>query len=290
MELVLPDLRDGYVDLVRRIAETGAPASPRGIPTRELLGVTLVFRDTSRLIPVGVGRGVSVALNAYSAAALVAGLHMPEMAVRIAPAVASFDADGVDRERYGERIAEQLDGAVRHMTEDPDTREAIMTLQPARTSKADGGRDFPCTTSIQFLLREGLLGGQLLHMVVSMRSNDAWHGLSGDAWVFGQLQETVAWVMGAGVGTYTHHAASLHLYERDLPRLDKLHAAEGDGLGLARGLVPNEPWTNPDHRLALARMWARSALGVTTPAETATMTPSVNWYVERLRPFWGDPA
>jgi thymidylate synthase len=282
MELHLDDLRNDYSRLVRLVRDKGSYAAPRGLPTRELLNVTLVFFDTSRLIPVGIGRGVSTTLNAYSAAALVAGAHLPEMALAIAPGIASFDADGVDRERYGPRIVAQVEGAVRHLVDDPDTREAIVMLQPPRTREADGGRDFPCTTSIQFLLRDGLL-----HMTVAMRSNDVWHGLSGDAWMFGQLQETLAWVLGAEVGAYVHHAASLHLYDRDLAKVDDLHPADGNGLAVARGFGdPAVPPYPAVRRLAIARLWAEVALGLARPAEGTAVPPSVTWYMNKLRPFW----
>lgn len=281
---VLNNLQGEYVDLVQYIARAGEPAAPRGLPTREVLDVTIHFLDTVNLLPVGVGRGVSTALNAYSAAALVAGEHLPEMAHAIAPGLAAFEADGVDRERYGPRTHDQLTGVVRHLVADPDTREAIAVLQPPRDASADGGRDFPCTTSIQFLLRGGAL-----HMTVSMRSNDAWHGLSGDAWTFGQLQHTLAWVLGVRPGGYTHHAASLHVYESDLEKVKGLHDPDREGLLHVQGFMDTgESWTGSEaaalHRLALARFWARASLGLATPAKEPGR--SVGWYMRRLRPFW----
>jgi hypothetical protein len=55
-----------------------------------------------------------------------------------------------------------------------------------------------------------------------MRSNDAWYGLSYDVFMFTTLQRTIADVLGIEAGPYTHHAYSLHVYERDLSAIDAL--------------------------------------------------------------------
>jgi len=284
------NLQGEYPALVELVMEEGRPAAPRGLPTRELLDVTLHFVDTTNLLPVGTGRKLSTTLNAYAAAALVAGRHLPKMAHAIAPGLAAFEADGVDRERYGPRTFSQVTGVVQHLLADPDTREAIAVLQPPRLPTADGGKDFPCTTSIQFLLRDGAL-----HMTVSMRSNDVWHGLSGDAWVFGQLQHTLAWALGVRPGAYTHHAASLHVYESDVPKARWLHAPDREGLlhvqGFRADYLDEGPLSDPGHplhRLDDARWLADSALGRRTgPLEPPPGDRGVMWYQDRLRPFWG---
>ena len=52
-------------------------------------------------------------------------------------------------------------------------------------------------------------------MTVYMRSNDIWMGLPYDVFSFTCMQILLAFKLGVGIGTYTHHAASLHLYKRD---------------------------------------------------------------------------
>jgi hypothetical protein len=44
------------------------------------------------------------------------------------------------------------------------------------------------------------------------------------------LQASLANALGVPVGRYTHHAVSLHLYERDLPKLEQLHRHDGSYL------------------------------------------------------------
>jgi len=70
-------------------------------------------------------------------------------------------------------------------------------------------KDSPCTTTLQFFVRD-----QRVHAVVYMRSNDVIWGLPYDVFVFSVLQEMLACDLGCEVGTYTHIAGSLHLYER----------------------------------------------------------------------------
>ena len=48
-----------------------------------------------------------------------------------------------------------------------------------------------------------------------MRSNDLWLGFPFDVFQFANMQVLMAMELGVELGTYTHIAGSLHLYERD---------------------------------------------------------------------------
>lgn len=48
-----------------------------------------------------------------------------------------------------------------------------------------------------------------------MRSNDLWMGFPNDIFQFTAIQIYLAMRLGVGLGTYTHIAGSLHLYDRD---------------------------------------------------------------------------
>lgn len=295
MEIVLPDLQEGFVRLANTVAAAGHPARPRGLETREVLGVSLIFPNVRNLLPVGVGRRVSTTFNAAGAACLVGGVDYPDMLIRIAPRFADFDADGVDREKYGPRTHRQIVGAVRHLMDDPHTREAVAVLQPPRSDAADGGRVFPCTTFVQFFARRGKLD-----MQVCMRSNDVWNGLSGDAWMFSQLMRTVAWALRLEPGTYRHFTSSLHIYEEGsgvpgMDRLSELHAASKPGIDVPGfGYAPDEiedgsvAYMAADDRMEAAQGWARRALGLN--AQDFRPPRSLSWYANKLRPYWVDAA
>jgi thymidylate synthase len=55
-------------------------------------------------------------------------------------------------------------------------------------------------------------------MTAHLRANDALTGLLCDAFSFTFIQEHAARLLGVPVGTYTHHADSMHINLPDLPR------------------------------------------------------------------------
>ncbi len=93
------------------------------------------------------------------------------------------------------------------LRERPGSRNATIQL----FSNADVRRDsldIPCTCSLQFVLRDGLLDLQ-----AHMRSNDAVLGLPHDIFSFTMLQEIAARELECELGRYFHSVGSLHLYD-----------------------------------------------------------------------------
>ena len=71
--------------------------------------------------------------------------------------------------------------------------------------------DTPCTYAIQFTIVDNLL-----HMCVTMRSNDLWYGFCNDQYQFSKLQELICERVGVSIGTYYHFAHNLHIYNDKL--------------------------------------------------------------------------
>ena len=71
--------------------------------------------------------------------------------------------------------------------------------------------DTPCTYAIQFTIVDNLL-----HMCVTMRSNDLWYGFCNDQYQFSKLQELICERVGVSMGTYYHFAHNLHIYSDKL--------------------------------------------------------------------------
>lgn len=90
---------------------------------------------------------------------------------------------------------------------DPNSRQAVLHIKTADNKPS---KDVNCTVCLQFLIRDGKLNA-----TVYMRSNDIWMGFPYDVFSFTALQCKMAMELGVGIGTYTHIAGSLHLYERD---------------------------------------------------------------------------
>lgn len=148
-----------------------------------------------------------------------------DMITTYAPSYANFANDGYANGAYGWRWANnpgirahkiysnQFDAAITLLKKSPNTRQAVITSwDSGDVADAIGGKfnDIPCTLSLQFLLRDSRL-----HMVVSMRSNDAWLGLPYDVFCFTSIQSLMANALEVELGTYTHHVGSMHLYDKN---------------------------------------------------------------------------
>jgi thymidylate synthase len=147
---------------------------------------------------------------------LIGGFSDPNWAVRYAPNLERFREPNSQRfwGAYGERIGQQLPAVVEKLIQDPYTRQAVITLWRPELDNQPGMLDYPCTIAIGFSIAGSTMDD--LDMRVTMRSNDAWLGLPYDMFQFGQLQQTVANVLGLFPGKYTHTAWSMHLYQDNI--------------------------------------------------------------------------
>lgn len=122
---------------------------------------------------------------------------------------------------YGYRIFEkfgfnQLEYVENLLKKEPLTRQAVIHIKDPIDHIEHPSKDVPCTLSLQFLVRNGAL-----NLTVHMRSNDIWTGFPYDVFSFTCIQIMLAFRLGLEIGTYTHTAGSLHLYERDLDKWNK---------------------------------------------------------------------
>lgn len=93
------------------------------------------------------------------------------------------------------------------LTRDPNTRQAVIHIKTADNAPS---KDVNCTVCLQFFIREGKL-----YLTTYMRSNDLWMGFPYDVFQFMNMQVLMSMELGLELGSYTHIAGSLHLYERD---------------------------------------------------------------------------
>lgn len=96
------------------------------------------------------------------------------------------------------------------LRKDPNTRQAVIHIKGPRNVIENPTKDLNCTVCLQFFIREGKL-----YMTTYMRSNDLWMGFPNDVFQFTCMQIYLAMRLNVGLGTYTHVAGSLHMYERD---------------------------------------------------------------------------
>jgi len=115
----------------------------------------------------------------------------------------------------------QLEWCISRLKKDVHTRQAVINYNQPR-HKYDDVKDFVCTISQQFIVRNGMLD-----TVVYMRSNDLIYGLSYDMPWFCYLLKKVAKETGLKVGKYEHIAASLHVYEKHFNTLKDMAGIKG---------------------------------------------------------------
>lgn len=140
---------------------------------------------------------------------------------------------------YGYRIQNAIDETdgkifdqmkmVEHLLSiDPNSRQAVIHIKQARDVLVNNTKDLNCTVCLQFFIREGKL-----YMTTYMRSNDLWMGFPNDVFQFTCMQIYLAMRLNVGLGTYTHIAGSLHMYERDykksLENIESMNTEEKNG-------------------------------------------------------------
>jgi thymidylate synthase len=125
---------------------------------------------------------------------------------------------------YGARLrkrngVDQLHLAFQTLKCKPDSRQVVLqiwnsTLDLPVNQGAPQSLDIPCNIVSSLKLRDGRL-----HWLQVLRSNDVHLGMPHNFVQFTALQEIMAGWLGCEVGTYTHLADSLHLYESDVAKL-----------------------------------------------------------------------
>lgn len=274
-------MRSGFLDytqVVRQVLVHGTIRSPRGMTTRDLGHVILEVEDPVHSLPLWCGRNVKVAIAAVEAAQLIGGFSDPDLVRRVSPNFEAFaEPDGTYWGAYGLRIGAQVSNVVRKLYEDPDTRQAVITLWHPALDNQWGKKDYPCTVAMNFVIINGKL-----EMRTLMRSNDVWLGFPYDLFQFTQLQMTVANVLDIPVGHYTHETWSLHLYERNVRAAEQLTGPRPN-----ISAIPYHPYGFGRHGCAIEDAMTSAQLVVTPDFNWDHATPSERWYREQLAAYVG---
>lgn len=234
-------------------------SSPRGMPIRERLGVSLRLLDTPGCV-IGIPERK---LNYHFMVAefwwIASGCNDVDMISKYCDTIHRFSDDGQTFfGAYGPPWTSQLEYIVAKLREDPDSRQAVLTIWRQNPGKT---KDVPCTVAMQYIVREGQL-----NTIVTMRSSDAWLGLPYDLFNFSRLGGIIAGKLGLHQGWVQLNLGSLHLYERDIPRARGviMSSAAGDitqrQVAFADNFAPNlmrhwEQMARIGHTGTAARPW-----------------------------------
>lgn len=133
----------------------------------------------------------------------------------IEPYVPRYKEEAVDGRihgAYGPRLFDirgnnQIENVTRLLRARSTSRRAVIQLFNAEDIASEY-KEIPCTTTLQFHLRE-----KKLHLSVTLRSNDAYWGLPHDVFCFTMLQEMMARRLGVELGEYYQYVGSMHVYD-----------------------------------------------------------------------------
>jgi thymidylate synthase len=256
-------LQDGYKAICEAVVNYGQESEPRGMLTKELICPTIRIEYPHQCLPEGIGRAVSLQVAAVEAVQLCGAFHDPELMVAASPHFEQFREryTGTMHGAYGPRISTQGSAVVHKLEQDPDSRQAVVTLWRPELDNDPGKKDYPCTVSLQFLIRD-----DALVCVSTMRSNDVWLGLAYDLFQFGQLQWTIANMLGCDVGPLVHRPTSLHAYEHNWDQIEELH-------------YPRYP---PTELFGFSDILKAKRIGYDRLGDEESLTPTEAWFASRL--------
>jgi thymidylate synthase len=154
------------------------------------------------------------------------------------------ESDGTVNGAYGPRLfrmrasINQIDNVIKLLRRKSSSRQAVVQLFNAEDLLKDYN-DIPCTCTLQFFIRRGSL-----HLLVHMRSNDAFLGLPHDVFAFTFIQELIARSLSLKLGVYKHMVGSLHIYDADREKVRRFLKERYQSRVSMPRMPIGDPWPN----------------------------------------------
>jgi thymidylate synthase len=230
-------IKGGDVDEVlyeTAVLLSNAPTySPRGQKTKELIKPQLIIENPEYSVISNPGRKLS---QKYLKAEMDWYLSGEKSVDRIREHSSMWDkikdVNGEVNSNYGEIVfhqqmpnynGSQFDWVVESLKQDKDSRQALINFNQPKHKDTET-KDFVCTLGAQYMIRDNKL-----EAFTDMRSNDLIYGFSFDFPFFSYVQQKVLEELketypDLEMGSNTHTATSLHVYERHFPMIDKIIA------------------------------------------------------------------
>lgn len=244
----MSSLNEAWLYTLSAIESNGWDVSPRGMATKELPQHTVAV-DMKLPVLTFKERKLHYPFMAAEAFWILTGDDRVSTIAPYNKHISQFSDDGETfAGAYGPRILDQLNYVLNTLTNDEDTRQAVMTIW---SPKPELSKDIPCTVAIDFKIRD-----DALNVHVFMRSSDVWLGLPYDVFNFSMLGVLVCGMLNRDVdpedqlipGVLFLTAASSHLYERNFPDAERcLNQINGEGEIPVdqRDLVPVDLYSGP---------------------------------------------
>lgn len=202
-----------WVEILTSQSEESSLNSRVGSVAGEVLNAVTVIEDPTRLMTNNIRRMPM----RYAVGELLWYLSGNNKKSAIRPYTKAWEElsdDGITvNSNYGYCIQhkygfDQFEYVEELFRKDRNTRQAVIHIKEASNERT---KDMNCTIALQFFVRD-----DKMHLTAYMRSNDIWLGFPYDIFNFTAMQILLAMKLDLEIGTYTHIAGSLHLYEKDL--------------------------------------------------------------------------
>lgn len=227
--------KDVYKEVLEKlVTNPDYISSPRGAKTHELMDVTLTIENPTLNLFTNSYRGIPISYLRKELALYLSGRNDAEGFINASKFWKNIQTTrGTINSAYGylifspslEGYMSQFDWAYEKLREDKDTRQAIMFFNNPEFQYS-GNKDFVCTLNGLFHIRNNKLNFR-----INMRSNDIRRGVQYDIPFFMLLQYLMYLLLKDTVypdlelGTYTHYAASMHLYDAVGDKIDEMDLA-----------------------------------------------------------------
>lgn len=206
-------------------AGEGQRQMSRGGATSELLHAILVIEDPRQRWVSSRRPSINPAFAIAEVIWMMAGSNDAALPNYFNPRLPQFAGyASTYHGAYGHRLREafgidQLKRAFHALSANPESRQIVLQIWSAERDLPDEqgspvSPDIPCNLLSLLKVRDGKL-----EWTQVLRSNDLVLGVPHNIVQFTSLQEVLAGWLGIEMGRYTHFSDSLHVYERDLPRL-----------------------------------------------------------------------
>lgn len=212
MQLNCTYFNSAYRGLANYIITDGMNAGPRGLPTREVLGVSFRVHNPMHNILHHPDRDLNYKFMVAEFLWILFGYDDTETIGKYNKRIVEFSDDGVKMwGAYGPRLMVNLPYVIAKLQEDPQTRQAVALIweTPWQPTK-----DVMCTLTLQFIRRD-----DFLNLIVNMRSSDIYLGLPYDFYVFSQFLNLVCHHLNCLPGFLQFNLGSSHMYDKDLDKL-----------------------------------------------------------------------
>lgn len=227
----MPSTNTEWVRALEQCIKYGRLVAPRGKPIKELMAYQTSISMEWPVLTIKE-RDLGYRFMAAEAAWILSGDNRVKTIAPYSKAISSFSDDGYFfHGAYGPMIRDQLHSVIDALNSDPDTRQAVLTIWRPNPRPS---KDIPCTVSIQFLIRDGML-----HVIDTMRSSDLWLGWPYDVFNFSMLARYVICHLKKKpeLGLLTLQAGSMHLYEAQWSAAEEIVGGKA-----TQQPIPTIPW------------------------------------------------